>query len=255
MFEWIKLYRNLGSSTSWLSEPFTRGQAWLDLLLLTNSKPGHKMVAGERVDIDRGQCGWSTIKLAERWQWSRGRVLRYLNYLQEVEHQIEHQNSRGKNRRCKVITILNYDKYQSPDGTPEQTPNDTPDSTPNSTPNSTGSKKEKKDKKKNSNTSIITKKIKFSECVELTQEEYGKLVKDHGEPFAKECIDVLDNYIPNKNGKPYKDHYRAINSWVVKQVKNNFKEESGKKWSARDKVAITIIDNIRKNNERRVSIE
>jgi hypothetical protein len=38
---WIKLHRKIVESPDWLSEPFTRGQAWVDLLLIANHTTGH----------------------------------------------------------------------------------------------------------------------------------------------------------------------------------------------------------------------
>jgi hypothetical protein len=75
---WIKLYRKLQQNDLWTFEPFTRGQAWVDLLLLANHKDGFIRVRGIRVEVKRGQVGWSEIKLAERWKWSRGKVRRFL---------------------------------------------------------------------------------------------------------------------------------------------------------------------------------
>lgn len=252
MSGWIKLYRDILNSESWLKEPFTRGQAWIDLLMLTNFRPGHIRVAGERVDIDRGQCGWSTVRLAERWRWSRGKVIRYLNELEEVEQQIVQQTDASKNRRCKLITIVNYDTYQSGNGTTDNTPNDTTDSTTDDTTDGTtdgtGYKKEKKVKKEKKNKELIMEnpKIKFSEFVELTQEEYDKLVIDFGEDFTKECIKQLDNYIPNMTRKPYKDHNRAIRSWVIKRVKEDGSVlNTTKTLGRKDRQGLGILEDIR----------
>ena len=78
---YIKLYRQLQANKLWLSEPFTRGQAWVDMLLLANHADGYIRKRGVRVDIKRGQLGWSERKMAERWKWSRGKVRRFLNEL------------------------------------------------------------------------------------------------------------------------------------------------------------------------------
>jgi len=31
---WIRLYRKMQDNPLWTSEPFTRGQAWIDLLMI-----------------------------------------------------------------------------------------------------------------------------------------------------------------------------------------------------------------------------
>lgn len=104
---WIRLYRKISDNKLWVSEPFTRGQAWVDMLLLANHKDGFIYVRGNRVSILRGQVGWSIIKIAERWRWSRGKVIRFLNEL-EVDQQIVQQ----KNHLSSVFTIINYTEYQ-----------------------------------------------------------------------------------------------------------------------------------------------
>jgi len=107
----------------WTNESFTRSQAWIDLLLLANYKDTFTRISGERFNVKRGELIWSQKSLSARWKWSRGKVKRYLDELQDLEHQIEYQNI----RRSTLIKIVNYDKHQ----TLGSAPNDTPDDTPN----------------------------------------------------------------------------------------------------------------------------
>lgn len=58
------------------------------------------------------------------------------------------------------------------------------------------------------------KKYSYAEFVTMTRDEYAKLCEQFGEEATKGMIDILDNYIGSK-GKKYKNHYRAILSWVV----------------------------------------
>jgi len=104
---WIKLYRKLMINDLWIKEPFTRGQAWVDLLLLANHKDGFIRVRGIKIPVLRGQVGWSERKLGDRWKWSRGKVKRFISELQN-ERQIEPQ----KNNETSIVTIVNYDLYQ-----------------------------------------------------------------------------------------------------------------------------------------------
>jgi len=92
----------------WLKDTFTDGQAWVDLIGLANHTNGYLHIRGIRFPILRGEVGWSQVRLAERWHWSRGKVIRYLNHL-ELEHFIVQQ----KNNVSLVVTIVNYDKYQT----------------------------------------------------------------------------------------------------------------------------------------------
>jgi hypothetical protein len=105
---WIKIHRTLATHDLWESEPFTRGQAWVDLLMLANAKPGTLRVRGNRIDVDPGQVGWSVKRLASRWQWSRGKVQRFLDELEDMG-QIEQQ----KSSISSLLTVTKWAAYQS----------------------------------------------------------------------------------------------------------------------------------------------
>lgn len=102
---WIKLHRKITDHPDYLGETFTRMQAWIDLLLTANYRDGFIRVRGIAVPVKRGQVAISTVALAKRWVWSRGKVQRYLNEL-ETSKQIEQQNSN-------VITLISIVKYES----------------------------------------------------------------------------------------------------------------------------------------------
>jgi len=104
---WIKLHRKLQDNPLWTCEPFTRGQAWIDLLFLASIDESYFYVRGVKVDVKRGQVAWSEVKLSERWGWSRSKLRKFLNDL-EKEQQIKQQ----KSNVLQIITILNYDEYQ-----------------------------------------------------------------------------------------------------------------------------------------------
>lgn len=131
MAGWIKLHRELLQNPVWTSEPFTRGQAWVDLLMLAAFKENFVHINGRRIDLKPGQLCWSKVKLAQRWGWSKGKLNRYFTELQ-TDQRIDHQNLTVTS----VITILNWDKYQqvsTPDGTPNRPPDGTPDGPPDGT--------------------------------------------------------------------------------------------------------------------------
>ena len=109
---YIKLFRCIQWNELWEDKPFSRGQAWIDMVMLANHRDGHIRVRGNKLDVKRGQVGWSKESLASRWGWSRGKVIRFLDEL-ETEQQIVQQ----KNNVTSLITITNYDKYQSSDTT------------------------------------------------------------------------------------------------------------------------------------------
>lgn len=115
MSGWVKIHRKIMDSPIWACEPFSRSQAWIDLIMLANHKDGYIVVAGEKLPIKRGQCGWSQLKLSSRWKWSRGKTKRFVNQL-ELEGKIVQQT----NTRNTIITICNYSLYQGDSTTDEQ---------------------------------------------------------------------------------------------------------------------------------------
>ena len=107
MSGWIKLHRKILDNKVWTSEPFSRGQAWVDLLLLANHDYGFFYLRDHKIEVQRGQVGWSQLRLSERWGWSRTKVRKFLKDL-EKEQQVIQQQSHSTS----VITIINYEQYQ-----------------------------------------------------------------------------------------------------------------------------------------------
>lgn len=105
---WICIHRQIMEHPDYFAEPFTRMGAWIDMLLLANYKCNSITVRHQVVPLQRGQIRMSEDALAARWQWSRGKVRRFLKKLEE-NGQIVQQ----KNNVIGCITIINYEMYQS----------------------------------------------------------------------------------------------------------------------------------------------
>ena len=112
---WVKLHRKLSDNPIWFSEKFTRGQAWVDLILLANHKDGYFYKRGVKINVKKGQVGRSEVELSDRWKWSRSKVRKFLKDL-EKEQQIEQH----KTNVTQVISILSWDKYQKKEQQTEQ---------------------------------------------------------------------------------------------------------------------------------------
>ena len=106
---WVSIYRKLATSNLWLKQKFTKGQAWVDLIILANHKDSVIEKRGNQITIKRGQVGWSELALSIRWKWSRNKTTRFLKWL-ENEKQIIQQRT----RITTIITIVNYEDYQNP---------------------------------------------------------------------------------------------------------------------------------------------
>lgn len=132
---WIKIYRKITENPLYFAEPFTRMQAWIDMLIIANSGESFIYVRGNKVKVSRGQIGKNKDNLAERWNWSRGKVLRFLEEL-EKSGQIVQQ----KSRLITLISIVNYDLYQynsTTDNTTKSTSDGSTDSISDNTTDST----------------------------------------------------------------------------------------------------------------------
>ena len=134
---YIKYYRKSIEDEMYFKEPFTKWQAWMDLITLALWKDEAFFIRGIRIVGKRGCVYKSQKTLCERWMWSRTKVLRFLSYLSDV-NKIELKTIQQNSRLIGCISIVNYEKYQSNDTT-----DDTTDDTTNDTTNDTTEQKEK----------------------------------------------------------------------------------------------------------------
>ena len=107
----IKIDREIFSHWIWNEKPFSRAQAWIDLIGLANHETKDFMQKGVLIHGKRGNVYRSKLWLAERWGWSRGKVDRFLSVL-EKENMIQESRVRIGTVNGTVITIVNYGKFQ-----------------------------------------------------------------------------------------------------------------------------------------------
>ena len=104
---YIKVYRNIRDHWLWEDKPFSKGQAWIDLLMIVNHEDKKMMFDNEIVICKRGMTVTSLRKLSTRWGWSPGKVDRFLKILKS-EIMIREE----RNTRRTAISIVNYGDYQ-----------------------------------------------------------------------------------------------------------------------------------------------
>lgn len=104
---WIKVDRKLFDSWLWKDKPFSKGQAWIDLIMLANHEYRKFPFGSEIVEVDRGSFITSELKLMERWGWGKSKVRTFLKLL-ENDSMIE----RKTNHKRTEITIVKYSDYQ-----------------------------------------------------------------------------------------------------------------------------------------------
>ncbi len=219
---YIKLWRSSVDNPLYFSQPFTKWQAWVDLLLLANHKENVACVRGVHVTVKRGQVLAADGFLATRWKWSRNKVRRYLSQIgSKTIQQIEHQ----ANNVCSLISITNWESYQG-NGTANDTASDTAErqqkvqqkDTPKNVKNDKNDKEEE-----SAHVSAVEKKA-YGEFknVMLSDDERGKLIAENGIQVTESAVEELSAYIA-RTGRKYKSHYACMNkgAWVWEKAKKS----------------------------------
>jgi hypothetical protein len=212
MSGWIRLHRRVCETKLWFSEPFTRAQAWIDLIALANYKEAVICVRGFYVEVKRGQVGRGVDAMSKRWQWSRSKVVNFLKYL-EKEQQIEQQ----KSNVITLISIVNYETYQSEEQQNEQQKENR---TTTEEQQKDTIKKNKKNKKEKNNIDIAVECLPFLEL------------------YGKKMIDDFVEYWSEKdtNGKSRwekQDAFevgRRLSTWKRNQSKFETEAKPAKNW-------------------------
>lgn len=207
----------------------------MDLIMLANHKPGHIRIQGVRVDVLRGEVGWSEVALAARWRWSRGKVRRFMQELED-EKMLTKKRYTGQDKRNCLSTIVNYEKFQG-----EDFADDTSDSTGDghATDMRRYTNKNEKNEKKNINTpttpetgAVVTEKThgktdRPAQCPAETWEHYLRISRGFHSDKATQLgarapltdakvldgAKALDNLIRIK-GRP-EDEVLAVLGWSI----------------------------------------
>lgn len=104
---WLKIHRKILDNFLWEDRPFSRGQAWIDLILIVNHEDKTTIFNGNVVEIKRGQKMTSLRKLSDRWGWSITKTKKFLEVLQSEKMLTYKSNSKNT-----VYTIVNFNDYQ-----------------------------------------------------------------------------------------------------------------------------------------------
>jgi hypothetical protein len=103
---WIMLDRDIRDHWLYSERPYSRFQAWIDLIFSANFRDKDIMINGKPERIRRGSFLTSTRKLSIQWGWSRNKVIRFLDTLRD-ENMITTRTRGGT-----ILTIVNYSVYQ-----------------------------------------------------------------------------------------------------------------------------------------------
>jgi hypothetical protein len=222
---WIKLNRSLTDHKIWHLEPFTRGQAWVDLIALANYKQTIIFKRGVEVIIERGDIGWSEDSLADRWKWSRGKVRRFVKYL--IDNGMLQKIVQKKTSVSVSLRIVNYNEYQSSD-----TESSTEDGTEDG--RKTVQEQERKERKEIKN--IEERKKIFAHSLNPFLETYGK-------EMLNEFYAYWTEHGPNDKKMRFEKEKsfglsRRLATWQKKQIQYNEKTNNRGFESDKTKIAI-----------------
>lgn len=207
---WICLYRSITESPIWTDKPFSKGQAWVDLLLLANHEDTKQLYEGRIVTFKRGTVNRSILSLADRWGWDRKKVRNFLKFLEVEQMATTESTTHGT-----TITLVNYGAYQDC-GTTKGTTVDTtiPQPLPQPFPinnNENNENNDNKDKRERVREKPTRHKHGSYNNVLLSDEEFKKLQAEFPADWESR-IERLSEYMKS-SGKSYKDHLATIRSW------------------------------------------
>ena len=114
MAGWIKVYRDLEKHWLWEDKPFSRGQAFINLLMMANHQDNKILFNGDLIEVKRGQRITSLRKLSEEWGWSTKKTKKFLELL-EKDNMVTVKTDNKKT----LVTIVNYGVYQDGGNTEE----------------------------------------------------------------------------------------------------------------------------------------
>ncbi|NHT75912.1 hypothetical protein G8E10_09490 [Rhizobiaceae bacterium CRRU44] len=151
---------------------FSRREAWLWLLCEAEWKPREKYVGSKKIGLDRGQLAHSVRFIAEAWGWHKSKVERFLGRL-KTETMIETATETG----ATIITICNYDRYQSREEGKRDSKRGSSETTPRQPRD-----KPKEDNKPTNTTSNEVEVVVAREQIQIVVDAYSEMAAASGLP-------------------------------------------------------------------------
>jgi len=108
---WVQIHRSLLHHALWTGERYTRGQAWVDLILRASYTDHLALQGGRSISVRRGQVLTSQVALAHHWCWNRETVRTFLRLLNSA-NMIAIETSKATDTGYTLITLCNYGLYQ-----------------------------------------------------------------------------------------------------------------------------------------------
>ena len=105
---WISLNRKIQDNWIWNDKPFSKGQAWIDILLRVNHKANKIPIGNQIIELKEGQTIWSIDKMSNSWGWSNRKVSNFLNMLTN-----DGALSQKRTSKYTMLTVANWELYQN----------------------------------------------------------------------------------------------------------------------------------------------
>ena len=109
-YDYIAIKRPSDDDELYYGEPFTKWQAWIDLIFLAQTEDKETIVRGISVKVQKGCVYMPLSTLAERWKWDRRMVKKFIEKL-VMYNKVYNKTGSGKYGISNCITILNYESY------------------------------------------------------------------------------------------------------------------------------------------------
>lgn len=128
MGRWIKIYEEIREH--WIYQNPLWYRWWTDMLFEASFKDSKVLVRKQIVELKRGQLSGSISYFVKRWNTSKDQVIGFLKVLQN-----EGMIDKMSDKNITIITICNYDSYQSKsdnksDNNPDSIPDNKSDNNP-----------------------------------------------------------------------------------------------------------------------------
>jgi hypothetical protein len=105
----IRVSRDFFDDGAFKGEPFTEREAFLWMIMEASFKPREKRIGRESVTLERGEFAASIRFMQKAWGWASTR--RVHSFICALQKRNMLRNAAGTG--FSVITLCNYDKYQS----------------------------------------------------------------------------------------------------------------------------------------------
>ena len=107
---WVALHRKIQDHWLWDEKPFSKGHAWIDLILMANHEEKKVLLGNELIVVKVGETITSIENLKRRWGWSNTKVLAFLKLLESDGMLVKKSDTKKT-----LISIVNYDIYSTYD--------------------------------------------------------------------------------------------------------------------------------------------